>query len=526
MPIQYKIADQDEEFQQIFHLNYKTFVEEIPQHNKNNSGVLIDSYHDENTYLIALMDKKVIGMVAVRDRRPFSLDKKLDNLDEYLPEYTSLCEIRLLSVEKEYRKTHVFYGLIRLLSQYCLQKGYDLALISGTVRQTKLYKHMGFVPFAHLVGEEKALYQPMYITKEIFAQNLSATLKLEQPIITFLPGPVPIKNEVAEGLSVKAISHRTKEFHEKMHNVKEMLLAMTGANYVEVLLGSGTLANDCIAMQLSLRNEKGIILANGEFGERLIDHAKRASLSFSVIKKDWGEPFVKEELINEMNKEKPRWMWAVHHETSTGMLNDLMMLQGVCKETNVELCVDCISSIGTVSLDLGDVLMASGVSGKGIGSFTGLSFVFHKYSLQPSLKLPRYLDLGSYEQMGSVPYSHSSNLINALYKALKNLDLEKQEGELQKLSMGVREKMAALQLKIVAPEKNASPAIITLVFPKEISAKKFGDFLTLLGYQLHYESAYLQERNWLQISFIGHGEKEVKKLMSIFEDNYRTFCKL
>ena len=33
-------------------------------------------------------------------------------------------------------------------------------------KQEKLYKHIGFVPFAHLLGDEKAQFQPMFITHQ------------------------------------------------------------------------------------------------------------------------------------------------------------------------------------------------------------------------------------------------------------------------------------------------------------------------------------------------------------------------
>jgi hypothetical protein len=41
-----------------------------------------------------------------------------------------------------------------------------MALISGTTRQQRLYRHLGFVPFGPLVGTPEALFQPMYLTKE------------------------------------------------------------------------------------------------------------------------------------------------------------------------------------------------------------------------------------------------------------------------------------------------------------------------------------------------------------------------
>ena len=57
-----------------------------------------------------------------------------------------------------------------LLARYCEGCGYDLAIMSGTVRQNKLYKHLGFVPFGPLVGAEKAQFQPMYLTFDAYTE--------------------------------------------------------------------------------------------------------------------------------------------------------------------------------------------------------------------------------------------------------------------------------------------------------------------------------------------------------------------
>src|SRR5262245_32589308 len=101
--LQCRIATQDWEFEQIHRLNYKTFVEEIPQHQPNPEGRLVDKFHTENTYAICLDGGRIVGMVTARGNRPFSLDFKLTGLDSFLPTGRRVCEIRLLSVEKEYR---------------------------------------------------------------------------------------------------------------------------------------------------------------------------------------------------------------------------------------------------------------------------------------------------------------------------------------------------------------------------------------------------------------------------------------
>src|SRR5687767_6397184 len=95
-PLRYKVASEPAEFEQIHRLNYQTFVEEIPQHPPNPERCLVDRFHPENTYLIVLAGEALVGMLAMRDQRPFSLDAKLPVLDSYLPPHRSVCELRLL----------------------------------------------------------------------------------------------------------------------------------------------------------------------------------------------------------------------------------------------------------------------------------------------------------------------------------------------------------------------------------------------------------------------------------------------
>ena len=151
----FKIATEDWEIDLVHQLNYKTFVEEIPQHAASSSKRLVDKFHAENTYLICLSGRQLVGMLAARGQRPFSLDQKVVNLDSYLPAGRSLGgEVRLLSVDKKFRTGQVFQGLMTLMWQHFVEKGYDMGVISGTTRgESKLYHHLGFIPFGPLVGQ-------------------------------------------------------------------------------------------------------------------------------------------------------------------------------------------------------------------------------------------------------------------------------------------------------------------------------------------------------------------------------------
>lgn len=163
----FKVADQEDEFEQIHRLNHDTFAGEIPQHAPHPDGRLVDKFHDENTYIVAKNGEEVVGMICGRGNRPFSLDSKIPNLDEYLPKDRKVCEVRLLAVKKGWRSGPILPGLLLGIWRVCGgQQGYDHVIMSGTTRQLKMYRRLGFKPFGPLVGTPGAYYQPMELTYE------------------------------------------------------------------------------------------------------------------------------------------------------------------------------------------------------------------------------------------------------------------------------------------------------------------------------------------------------------------------
>jgi len=519
----FKVATEPWEFDEIHKLNYKTFVEEIPQHSASPDQRLIDKFHKENTYIVCTRGKSLVGMITVRGQRPFSLDQKLDNLDELMPRNRKVCEIRLLAVKPEARNGVIFKNLMEKTAEYCMGEGFDTAVISGTTRQLKLYKHIGFVPFGPLVGTEEAPYQPMYLTLEAFRETLSRfgqeakvlfeemaskNGELKEPA-NLLPGPVEMHSSVKEAITGPAISTRAKGFMDSFERVKKLLLEISQSKSVEVFLGSGTLANDVMTGQLSLIGGRGLVLADGEFGERLIDHAERFRLDFHAIRKNWGEKITVEDVEKALDADRAiKWCLFTHCETSTGVLHDLDGITAACKKRGAAVAVDCISSLATVKLSLERVDFATSLSGKAIGGYPGLSFVFYNGEVksQPG-KLPRYLDLGRYAEKHGLPYTQSSNLFAALAAALSRIDLEKKIHEIEEISQTVRARLEENGLDILVPREDSTPAVFTIVLPREISSREIGDELARTGYLVSYMSEYLLSRNWIQICILG----EIKK---------------
>ncbi len=550
----FKFATEDWEFEQIHRLNYKTFVEEIPQHHPSPTQRLVDRFHAENTYLIGLQNRKLVGMLAVRGTRPFSLDQKLPNLDSHLPAGRTICEIRLLALEKKFRGARggqILQGILALLWQHGVEKGYDLAIISGTTRQFRLYQHLGFVPFGPVVGSGDAQFQPMYVTLETFEVTAREFLRssparsFQPSAVNFLPGPVAIRREVRRAFEQAPESHRADSFKKDFSSARQILCDLVRARNVGLFMGSGTLANDVIAGQLSLLGGPGLILSNGEFGERLMDQAWRFNLKFDALKFDWGKPLdlalVEKKYFGADRKSSkdesagsagilpagresgtgtcrqdagapgnaPSWVWCTHCETSTGILTDLAALKELCARHGTKLCLDCISTIGTMTVDLTGVYLASGSSGKGLRAYPGLSMVFYHHDVPAAPeKLPRYLDLGFSLQHDGTPFTFSSNLLHALHAAVKRVNWERRFAETAEWSAWLRERLTEMGFNLIGNGALVSPAVITLALPPDMNSTKIGEAMQETGYLLSCNSEYLRRKNWIQVCLMGECTRE------------------
>ena len=522
----FKRADQDWEFAEISQLNYAAFVEEVPQHAAaaNSDRILVDRFHRENTYFICRRGRELVGMVCARDRRPFSLDEKLGRLEKYLPQAkgASLCEVRLLAVRPELRRTRVLQGLLTMMAQHCLESGYDYVVMSGRVAQQQLYRRIGFIPFGPVVGDDAAPYQPMYrpvgnVGMEfagLFHDAVSAP-PAEPVILT--PGPVAMPDVVTEAFRQTPLSHRSPEFAALMLRVRRRLCQLTGANYAAVMVGSGTMANDVVAAQISRLDCPGVIVAAGEFGSRLCDHADRFGLRYTAVRQEWGTPLDYQRIEDAVAANPDGWLWMVHCETSTGALADLPRIKAICRRNDTRLALHCISSIGAVPVDLREVWLASGASGKGLAAYPGLGLAFCAELPPPDPTLPRYLDLGLHcagAENGTVPFTLSSNLLAALDAGLHRQS-DQLLTQIDADGRWIRQQLQELGLPLLPSEDECMGAVTTIALPPAgatdagaVDAADLGRALESHGFYTSYASGYLRDRNWLQICLLGEVRRE------------------
>ena len=151
----FKRADTEDEFEQIHRLNYRTFVEEIPQYTNVADGRLVDKFHAKNTYFVAIESARVVGMLSVHDRPPFSVAARLPDPSILERPGCKPMEVRLLAVEPEHRSRPVMAGLLWLALEHARDR-YTEVYISGIAERAEMYERLGFQPLGEPVASEMA----------------------------------------------------------------------------------------------------------------------------------------------------------------------------------------------------------------------------------------------------------------------------------------------------------------------------------------------------------------------------------
>jgi aspartate aminotransferase-like enzyme len=337
--------------------------------------------------------------------------------------------------------------------------------------------------------------------------------------VNLTTGPIFIPQDVVEIFGRTPVSHRASDFVSAFKSLQQKICKATGARHVVFMTGSGTLANEAMIAQLKRSGKKGLILSNGEFGNRLINQSRKQGVSFDMYTKTWGEEYNLAEVEKHLAEHTPAWMLFTHCESSTGCVADLTRLTALGKKYGAKVCVDAMSTIGNLSLPLTDISLATCSSGKGLASFAGVAIVFTDTEITPDPSIPTYIDLGHYFLNGGIPFTISSNLIMALNRAVDHSLREDRVKNTATLSKLLLEKVCAIQGITVVNKNYQFISHITTIVPESgISSVELGDCIKAAGIETSFNSGYLKERNQLQISIMGeHREKEILSFVEELE---------
>jgi aspartate aminotransferase-like enzyme/predicted N-acetyltransferase YhbS len=538
-PYTFKAAQTPDELEQVHRLNYQTFVREIPQHADPGDGErLVDKFHDKNLYFVAKREGRVIGMVSAHAQPPFSVAGKLADPAALNALGDRLLEVRLLAVGPAERNSMVFAGLGWCLHTHAQRAGFSHLVISGIRDRQRLYERMGFAPLGPAVQSGDAWFIPMAMRVGRGPDSLLALIdrvgarvktkggaeKKKRRVARLTPGPVQVGDEVRRAFRRASVYHRTPSFIAMFQDVRRRLSDLVGGSDVALLSGSGTLANDAVAANLAAdpATGPGLVLVNGEFGQRLARQAARAGLRSRTLEWDWGRPWDIAAIEAALQADLSiNWIWGVHLETSTGVLNDLPALTRVCKSRGVRVCLDCMSSLGAVPLDLSAVHMASGTSGKSLGSYAGVAFVLAAPGALTQVRRERVapsLDAAAAIEAHGPRFTFASPQVTALHEALKTYDTPDLRHEryesYARLGALVRAGLRAAGIDPIAPDSCAAPVITSFAAPAAMTPALFVALCRGWGFEIGGLSEYLEKRAWGQIATMGAvREREVRGLM-------------
>ena len=248
------------------------------------------------------------------------------------------------------------------------------------------------------------------------------------------PGPVSLSERVRKAAVSVDLCHREPEYFRLQDRVRSGLVDVYGcdpAEWVAVLLGgSGTTALEAMLASLLPRDARLLVIENGVYGERISRIAEIHGIEHQALTHGWTDAIDYEKLEEALSAGSFSHLAAVHHETTTGRLNDIGKIAQLCEKHGVKLLLDTVSSFGAESIPFeSPALLACAVTAnKCLHGIPGLCFVVGRRSaLEKAVDPPRslYLHLPLWaekQDSQTTPFTPPVNAILALEAALHELE--------------------------------------------------------------------------------------------------------
>lgn len=350
------------------------------------------------------------------------------------------------------------------------------------------------------------------------------------------PGPATTSDTVKFAQIVPDICPREKEFGEVMEFISKSLTSFVGdiEKYTTVLFGgSGTAAVE--AMLSSVVGQEAIlIIDNGAYGKRMCEIAEAYGIKYIRFKSSSFESIdynLLEDTIK-TSKERITHIAAVHHETTTGLLNDIGRLGSICKKYDMELLVDAMSSYAGIEIDMEKMNIAYLVSSsnKCIQGMAGISFVISKLDALMKTKnnKPRNIYLNLYQQYDyfiknyqmrfTPPVQILYALRQAIIEAQKETIPERHKRYVKSCDVLLKG-LDRLGLKHLVSSENHSKLLTTVIEPDNpgYSFDKMHDFLYEKGFTIY--PGKVSDLNTFRIANIGQIDyTDIEKFISVLEE--------
>ena len=334
------------------------------------------------------------------------------------------------------------------------------------------------------------------------------------------PGPVTLTERVRRSLTQADICHRESEFFDLQDEARERLLAAYSLDPHEwsavLITASGTGAVESMLASLVPESARVLVVENGVYGERMAQICAQYGIAHARTAGDWLGPIdldLIRSYLDTQDVSKPfTHMAVVHHETTTGRLNDLRSLGELCRAHQMNLLVDGVSSFGAEAIDFSDSSLSAvaATANKCLHGVPGVSFVVVKRSaLERVTRRSYYLDLGRLSRLQDgrdTPFTPAVQATYALVEALREFD--EQGGRIARyrhyaaLAEQVRSGLAALGVESVLAPAKSSVVLRAYHLPRGLGYAALHDGLKSEGFVIYAGQGELS-RTLFRISTMG-----------------------
>ena len=259
-----------------------------------------------------------------------------------------------------------------------------------------------------------------------------ASLQMTRRTILLNPGPVTLSDRVRNALTGGDWCHREPEFASLVQEINGALAGvhpdLAGDCEAALLTGSGTAAVEAMLASFAPDERRTLVIANGVYGERMARMLAAHGKPHRMLHNEWTRGIDIAALERALEQDADiSHVAVVHHETTTGRLNDLEMIGRTCRAWGAQLLLDGVSSFGAERIAGRDWNLAAvaATANKCLHGAPGLSFVLARrdcWAAPPARPGSVYLDLHAYHRAqhgdGFSPFTPAVQVAFALREAL------------------------------------------------------------------------------------------------------------
>jgi 2-aminoethylphosphonate-pyruvate transaminase len=315
------------------------------------------------------------------------------------------------------------------------------------------------------------------------------------------PGPVNVSARVREALNGPDLCHREPEYFELQDAIRARLLQVFDAPAADfssvVLTGSGTAMVEAMVSSGVSASGRLLVVQNGVYGERMAAMARLHGIAFDVVECGWTERPSLDAIASRLREGRYEALAIVHHETTTGLLNDLPAVTEMCRRAGVRVLVDAVSALAGEVFNFRDWQpdAVACTANKCVQGLPGLSFAivrrdfvramaaFPERSLY--LHLPRHHEE---QERRSTPFTPAVQIGYALRAALDELAEETVAGRIARYGRAsaiVREGVAALGFDLLLPPPLRSTTMTSVRLPRDMNYGELHDQLRRAGFVIY-----------------------------------------